>query len=521
MDQLHQRMEVERAVRSIKSDGTFDKLKISALELLNSDGCVTETRTRAEGLMSEYLQSLKRRPSRKELIEDMKAHLQRSGLLNTVSSRLSGLLSQNSAIKLRLRSAVLEKARVLESDAGRLKKGLGATEGQSGVATKPSASADQAADTPPPNASALALLFPARVGQIGALYTGPTKADSSQSKTTQFTTQQPATSAGTTVGTPLRKSGEPGAAASTPGSGMTVSMSQQKPAAIKMIASAETERAPVPVPTPALAAAPAQSASIQHPAPSTPVTGSTLHPTPSALAPTGSATRTPAPPSASRSALPSMSGMSSPTSLLAAAALIADSEVSSVHTSELSDSDASVEASAKASRSHRQKRLSKKSGEPGRSRKQPRAIMSRAKASKSAPADEAPAEAEEYPCGVCGRVDDNDGGIVCDKCSTGFHLACVKLKSLPKEDWLCESCRAAPRSKTTSRSAAGGVALGSEGKRARLPEGRRVSESEPASKRVRSDAQTDRKQRAAKGMHADRPARARARSGSNSDDHDG
>lgn len=46
-------------------------------------------------------------------------------------------------------------------------------------------------------------------------------------------------------------------------------------------------------------------------------------------------------------------------------------------------------------------------------------------------------------CEVCGKGDDEDLIIICDKCNKGFHLYCLKpiLPSVPSGDWFCDKCR--------------------------------------------------------------------------------
>eukprot|EP00039_Didymoeca_costata_P015181 m.254189 g.254189 ORF g.254189 m.254189 type:complete len:1411 (-) comp16168_c0_seq6:905-5137(-) len=46
-------------------------------------------------------------------------------------------------------------------------------------------------------------------------------------------------------------------------------------------------------------------------------------------------------------------------------------------------------------------------------------------------------------CGVCGSSDDiaNDPGLVCDRCEDSYHLSCLKLNTVPEDDWLCYGCR--------------------------------------------------------------------------------
>lgn len=46
-------------------------------------------------------------------------------------------------------------------------------------------------------------------------------------------------------------------------------------------------------------------------------------------------------------------------------------------------------------------------------------------------------------CDVCGKGEDEDSIIICDKCNRGFHLYCLKpiLPSVPSGEWLCDTCR--------------------------------------------------------------------------------
>ena len=45
-------------------------------------------------------------------------------------------------------------------------------------------------------------------------------------------------------------------------------------------------------------------------------------------------------------------------------------------------------------------------------------------------------------CEVCGKGDDDENIILCDKCSCGFHLYCLDppLHSVPAGEWFCSMC---------------------------------------------------------------------------------
>lgn len=46
-------------------------------------------------------------------------------------------------------------------------------------------------------------------------------------------------------------------------------------------------------------------------------------------------------------------------------------------------------------------------------------------------------------CDICGKGENEDSIIICDKCNKGFHLYCLKpiLPSVPSGEWFCDACR--------------------------------------------------------------------------------
>ena len=53
------------------------------------------------------------------------------------------------------------------------------------------------------------------------------------------------------------------------------------------------------------------------------------------------------------------------------------------------------------------------------------------------------AEVDGTYCQVCGRDDDGDTMLLCDKCYEGYHIFCLKpqLAEIPEGDWLCDECK--------------------------------------------------------------------------------
>ena len=49
---------------------------------------------------------------------------------------------------------------------------------------------------------------------------------------------------------------------------------------------------------------------------------------------------------------------------------------------------------------------------------------------------------DKMMCEICGKGDDEDLIIICDKCNKGFHLYCLTpiLPSVPSGDWFCSKC---------------------------------------------------------------------------------
>ena len=48
-------------------------------------------------------------------------------------------------------------------------------------------------------------------------------------------------------------------------------------------------------------------------------------------------------------------------------------------------------------------------------------------------------------CGICNLSNKQNEMLECDKCSQGYHMACLTppLTEIPEEDWLCDRCRPA------------------------------------------------------------------------------
>lgn len=49
---------------------------------------------------------------------------------------------------------------------------------------------------------------------------------------------------------------------------------------------------------------------------------------------------------------------------------------------------------------------------------------------------------DKLMCEICGKGDDEDLIVICDKCNKGFHLYCLTpiLPSVPSGDWFCSKC---------------------------------------------------------------------------------
>ena len=49
---------------------------------------------------------------------------------------------------------------------------------------------------------------------------------------------------------------------------------------------------------------------------------------------------------------------------------------------------------------------------------------------------------KECGCSKCGGKNDPDTILVCDECQLGFHLKCLKMKTIPEDDeWFCPDCK--------------------------------------------------------------------------------
>lgn len=46
----------------------------------------------------------------------------------------------------------------------------------------------------------------------------------------------------------------------------------------------------------------------------------------------------------------------------------------------------------------------------------------------------------DVACEVCGKVDDEDTLLLCDRCDKAFHTHCVGLDAVPDGTWLCGTC---------------------------------------------------------------------------------
>eukprot|EP00051_Salpingoeca_urceolata_P018445 m.258734 g.258734 ORF g.258734 m.258734 type:complete len:680 (+) comp19197_c0_seq3:265-2304(+) len=141
---------------------------------------------------------------------------------------------------------------------------------------------------------------------------------------------------------------------------------------------------------------------------------------------------------------------------------VSSSDVSSVHTSDLSLSEDDVVPTKTLVKPavKKRKKANDSTGKPASAKKQASKARRQARGgaaqSKSGTQDQkrkrsqAGAESvDKYAvCGICGEVETevtptSDPGIVCDGCDQGFHLRCVKLKSLPLGEWLCGICQKA------------------------------------------------------------------------------
>jgi len=51
----------------------------------------------------------------------------------------------------------------------------------------------------------------------------------------------------------------------------------------------------------------------------------------------------------------------------------------------------------------------------------------------------------QHPCELCGMPDREESMLLCDGCGQGYHIQCLSppLKSVPKGDWYCETCKLA------------------------------------------------------------------------------
>ena len=58
---------------------------------------------------------------------------------------------------------------------------------------------------------------------------------------------------------------------------------------------------------------------------------------------------------------------------------------------------------------------------------------------------------DDLPCGVCGKLGDDDRAILCEGCDGAFHTFCLDppLEAIPDGDWFCSHC-AAPNLKSAA-----------------------------------------------------------------------
>jgi len=49
---------------------------------------------------------------------------------------------------------------------------------------------------------------------------------------------------------------------------------------------------------------------------------------------------------------------------------------------------------------------------------------------------------DDEPCGICGKLGDDDKAILCESCDGAFHIYCLNppLTAIPDGDWFCGSC---------------------------------------------------------------------------------
>ena len=64
---------------------------------------------------------------------------------------------------------------------------------------------------------------------------------------------------------------------------------------------------------------------------------------------------------------------------------------------------------------------------------------------------------ENMCCEVCSKGDNDDTIVLCDgkdkeglTCNRGFHLQCLKMKTVPKGKWFCNECKASQQYETSA-----------------------------------------------------------------------
>jgi hypothetical protein len=55
-------------------------------------------------------------------------------------------------------------------------------------------------------------------------------------------------------------------------------------------------------------------------------------------------------------------------------------------------------------------------------------------------------EEEEDVCEICQSSDEAQSILLeCDECRSSFHLECLHLAEMPKDEWICEACTSEER----------------------------------------------------------------------------